>query len=292
MERERQRRTLRELSTETKIREPYLAALEEGRYDVLPTVYMRSFVRTYATALHIPADELKTLIDEVFEHDDGIAAADRFPAHRRQSQPDRPKPQPQQRSTQPSLPQISPSAIRWLLVGALVLFAGVMGWYFFVRDTTPATTSHTDTTNVVEIDANDATTPAVSASGEEVEADSLILTATVSDTAWLNITMDGKRTQQVVVTPGMELRWSAQNKFVLSLGNAGALQFYRNGEQLKPFGKKGDVVRSVVITKTDIISSSTAWRSSTSTKPATKPATERPAITTAPPQRIQRPTRP
>ena len=56
--RERLGRTLPEMSRVLRIRQPYLVALEQGRIDALPgRAYALAFLRTYATALGLDADE-------------------------------------------------------------------------------------------------------------------------------------------------------------------------------------------------------------------------------------------
>ncbi|MBK6290472.1 MAG: helix-turn-helix domain-containing protein [Ignavibacteria bacterium] len=80
-ERERLGISIRELALETKIREPYIDALERGRYDVLPAVYVRSFIRTIGTSLQIPADEIKSLMDATFD-DEAAHLADFQPTSR------------------------------------------------------------------------------------------------------------------------------------------------------------------------------------------------------------------
>ena len=78
-ERERQGLSIKDLSVVTKIREPYIDALERGRYDVLPTVYVRSFVRTLAQAMAIPIAEVNKLMDEVFDLDGEVHQPERLP---------------------------------------------------------------------------------------------------------------------------------------------------------------------------------------------------------------------
>jgi hypothetical protein len=106
--------------------------------------------------------------------------------------------------------------------------------------------------------------------------DSIILTAIAQDTAWVSITMDGTRSQQVVVLPETDYRWSAMEKFVVSIQNAGAVQFFRNETPLPVFGKAGEAVREVKITRKDVTASNTAYKPPTQQaappKPAPKPA--------------------
>ena len=320
--RERQGRTLRELSAETKIREPFLEALENGRYNVLPAVYMRSFIRTAGLALHIPAKEIASLMNEVFDPDDEEES--HIPAS--QAPPSRPPvkvttsrkphdssaPFPSRPTRTPAgnappsrfpilntladkLPTAFTAILEWRptnlkspLVLAMAILACialfVLVWAIFLRsspdDASPAFPGGAD--SVLDVDANQALGTGGSDQGAIATTDSMLLTARASDTAWVNITSDDKRSQQVVVLPGGEYRWSAMQKFVLSVSNAGVVTFSRNGIALKPFGKNGEVVRSVTITRTDVRSSATV------VKPSPKPAVtpQRPIITPAPRQSV------
>ena len=96
------------------------------------------------------------------------------------------------------------------------------------------------------------------------EADSIILEAIATDSAWMKINIDGVKSEYVYFTPNYSQRWSAANYFILTLGNAGAVKFIRNGEALAPLGPVGTVVRNVKITETEVINSSRPW---TPTKP-------------------------
>jgi flagellar biosynthesis protein FlhG len=58
-ERERLGQSLESISSRTKIRPSFLAALEEERWDRLPSpVFLRGFLREYAACLGLPADEV------------------------------------------------------------------------------------------------------------------------------------------------------------------------------------------------------------------------------------------
>ncbi|MDD2654761.1 MAG: DUF4115 domain-containing protein, partial [Candidatus Omnitrophica bacterium] len=43
--------------------------------------------------------------------------------------------------------------------------------------------------------------------------------------------------------------WQAKEKIELSVGNAGAIQAEINGQILSPLGKKGEVIKNIVITR-------------------------------------------
>lgn len=324
--RERQGRTLRELSAETKIREPFLEALEKGRYNVLPAVYMRSFIRTAGAALQIPAKEINALMAQVFdaEDDEGSHLPASLPSPpKTPSQPSTPSKSFWDRESTPTIgrsripadkpsssrfPSVNfdairipaaitrllewrPTSLRSPLVLAMAILACiamfVLIWALFLRGGSDSSrTIPGGADSVLEVDANQALGGGGSTQGAISESDSMLLTAVATDTAWLNITSDDKRSQQVVVLPGNDYRWSAMQRFVLSVSNAGVVTFSRNGQALKPFGKNGEVVRSIIITRKSIQSSATVVK--VPAKPAPPPT--RPVITPAPQLKVD-PTR-
>lgn len=89
-----------------------------------------------------------------------------------------------------------------------------------------------------------------------IEQDSLVLEARAIESAWINVVIDRKRSEQLTLEAGKTYRWSAEKLITLQLGNAGAVQFRRNGVPLEPFGKLGAVVRNVTITREMLNSSS------------------------------------
>ncbi len=286
-QRERTGLTTRELEQMTTIRERFIKAIELGRYDVLPAVYVRSFIRTLGAALEIPANEVNALMERTFGGEG--ESTTHLP-------PYVPEPPPRESSisfataaqrTQDAVAaqvekirSVAPPTHRWqtyaIGLGALAL-VGAAVWWFLLRDEGAPTAPTPE--DVVEIRSG--TTESVP------DGDSIILTAIASDTAWVSITMDGTRSQQVVLLPEGEYRWSAMKDFVMSLGNAGAVQFFRNERPLPLFGKKGEAVRQITIKRKDISASNMAYRPPTP-QPAATATQQRPA-TVAPKPAVKAP---
>lgn len=292
-ERERQRRSLRELSAETKIREPFLVALERGEYHVLPSVYVRSFIKTYAAALHIPAAEVTKLLDDVLEQDDD---QDRSFIRRSEPRPKpelKPSPEPKPRPEPKSEPAQErngasrrPLEIKlggsfldvvrgfpiwaWVAVLAVLVVAAVM-WISKGSDADERPLTSADSAAmVVDVDAEDA-----------LETDSMYLRAEALDTAWINITSDNKNSYQQILLPGTEHRWSAMQQFLLSMSNAGGVVFYRDDVKLAPFGKKGESVRSITVTRREVKTPASAWNPEQQTQPPAAAQTPPPRSTSA-----------
>ena len=78
--------------------------------------------------------------------------------------------------------------------------------------------------------------------------DSLTLRAVTADSVWMSIGKDNAPTQSIILPPGASRTWTAEKQFRLSLGNAGGIRFMLNGTDIGRFGKRGVVVRNLILT--------------------------------------------
>ncbi len=299
-ERERQGLSVRDVSVVTKIREPYIEAIERGRYDVLPAVYVRSFVKTIATSLGIPDAETRRLADEVFE---GNEEALRLP---RSIPPQQPPPGLE--STVQKAGEVMSATVakatevvgdqfkrlralrppgfftdRPRFIMLLALLGAVALVVVFVMLIASGGEDESTGQSAPDSAAAVTVTDQSSEGGSGSPLDSMHLTAEVMDTSWITITMDGMRTQQQVLAPGNEYEWVANEKFVINVTNAGGVRFFRDGEPLPLFGKRGEAVRSVRITRTDVVSSAQTSAGQRRISSPTPTPTAQPAPTRTPP---------
>lgn len=86
----KKRLSLDEIAAATKIKAPFLAAIEKGEYNKLPSpAYAQGFVRNYAAYLGLPKAEIVALFKREFDEKraykvlpDGFSAKTEFPLHR------------------------------------------------------------------------------------------------------------------------------------------------------------------------------------------------------------------
>ena len=62
---------------------------------------------------------------------------------------------------------------------------------------------------------------------------------------WIHVTINNQPMKRLFLLPGQALEWSAEQGFVLSLGNAGAVKLIFDGHELPPLGKAGQTIHSV-----------------------------------------------
>jgi cytoskeletal protein RodZ len=73
----------------------------------------------------------------------------------------------------------------------------------------------------------------------------LTLDIEARERTWVLVQADRAPAQDVLLNPGDRVRWKAQDRFTLTLGNAGGVRIYLNGTPQGPYGASGQVVRNL-----------------------------------------------
>lgn len=69
------------------------------------------------------------------------------------------------------------------------------------------------------------------------------------DDCWIHLKIDGRVVFQNILKKGRAESWQAKDKIELSLGNAGAVDLQVNGKLISNLGKKGQVLKNILITR-------------------------------------------
>ncbi|MBU4346431.1 MAG: DUF4115 domain-containing protein [Candidatus Omnitrophica bacterium] len=69
---------------------------------------------------------------------------------------------------------------------------------------------------------------------------------------WIQLKTDGKVVFQSVLKKGRFENWEAESKIELSLGNAGVVDLEVNGKLISNLGRRGQVLKNILITKEGI----------------------------------------
>lgn len=243
------------LANQIFIRPALLQALETGQGAELPEpVFIQGFIRRYAEALGLDglaiSKEFRVTPVEVVPTADLLTKADTngAPGVAESAPPrglqmrDPVPPAPRAGSSRPSpLPLV-------LSLAALAAIVGLGAWGIFGRNqgsdqaanrpdpvatTTPAPVA-TETPEPLP----EATPP--------LEAP-VVVSATLSDRAWLSVKADGESVYEGVAEKGFEETWTAQKTVVLTTGNAGGVELAVNGDRPVVVGSNG-AVRTLTLT--------------------------------------------
>jgi cytoskeleton protein RodZ len=230
LKREREQRgiTLHEVAEATKISVRFLAAIENGRMDVLPGgLFPRSFVRQYASCVGLDAE--RTVADFLCELGEKTEPAPVLPRPRRLS---------------------LRRAASWFLPLGLLLGLVVAREIKASRTQPgPALAPPVVPAAPQSFAADRVFPPPSSPSSPPMAGGALALDLRARESCWVAVEADGVKVLDRVLNPGETRNLSAKSELVLSVGNAGAVELSANGRASVPLGRQGEVRRKIQITK-------------------------------------------
>lgn len=256
--------TISEVSVKTKIRPHILTAIEEGNYSIVPSVYAKSFIVTYAQLVKLPESEYTNDLNQLF---------------RTVEKPPKYEPTTLKEAVASTLENKFAEGnifrnnlgkdFKFRLVNFLIYFFLGLGlflliYFSFFRDSEKKTISAISTSDKKKMTQDSSVIKPQSKNllSFYENPDSLILEVRAFDTSWIKIDIDGKMSENHYMKPGFTKRWSALGFFLLTVGNAGGVEFKRNGKVVGPLGEKGSVARNIKITSKDITNPATQWSKS------------------------------
>lgn len=238
--REEKRVSLADIADRTLINIRHLEAIERGDTSILPETYVRAFIREYAAAIGLDGAETLRRFDETRRAGEETAR----PAERALPPPPAKRPT---FSLEPSTfmtPRMATIGVTLVIIAVAAVFA----WNLFSPGTT-APVIEIPFQNVVKEQEDQSATAHPAPPPSPHRTDSLTLFASVSDTVWMTITVDSLPPHEYIFHPGSKPSWRAGNRFLVTLGNAGAVSFALDKRQLGTLGRRGNVVRNVTLTR-------------------------------------------
>ena len=235
--------SLDRVSEATLINVRFLEALEDGNMDLLPQAYIRAFLREYAAVVELdPADVLRRYEE---------ALSTRGPETPGEQAP----PLPGDRH-RPFPALLLDSKIGWaaIVLFALAAFVAVIGLFQGGKEDSPEEVPFQDAVREQEerLGADIAAQALPVAPTNASRRDSLLLTANITDSLWLQIVIDQGQPLEYLFPPNRRATWRAADRFFLTLGNAGAAEFTLNGSRLGTLGRPGTVVRNAEISRANL----------------------------------------
>jgi transcriptional regulator with XRE-family HTH domain len=230
-QREMREISLREIADRTKISLRYLEAMEADRFDILPApIFAKGFLREYARYVGLSPDEVVNHYLSVQAPEDGDENEVKKEEIRGVRDGDKP-------------------ARGWtwglllLLAGALLLALVALFNYLAQRREGSAEQPPPSIAAPVESGVKSPPAPP----GPAAPSAPLEVALDFTDTCWVEAVIDGKNRLSELRVQGESLQLDAQEKVVLKLGNAGAVEVQVNGFPLDLGKKKGEVVRDLQI---------------------------------------------
>lgn len=272
--REKKGLSLDQVTTATKIRQKVLFSLEQGHYTALPAIYIKSFIKTYGSYLGIPETEIANRIENEVEP---LIKTIEIPKSTTSSLSLQPIDYTQNESISTSVKKLFVDKLRATLPNqkrtfplpvilsytALIGVAILLFLYFFgQKSELPYTTENViDTLQTENTKKKEPLSKLFTFMNKDYPSDSLILELKALDSVWVSITIDNKKTEDIVFLPQQGRRFSATTQYTLSTNNSKKIVARRNGKDIQlTKSNKGGAVRNIKITDTKVTSSSALWQ--------------------------------
>ena len=243
-ERELRNISLKEISTATKIRESLLRAIEEDRYDLLPSsVFVKGFLIAYGKYIGLDPSDVVLRYESDLKELDGYEEKGPLPPRRKEWN-------------------------RGFVLGMIVLIVGVIIILNLRRE--PKDQGEHAPTRVEEtpLAQEESPAPPVVPKGEDIArpveetisveeaplaetmspqgetgGENLILQIKAVEDTWIAFQVDSDFPREITLKAGETFSQRADEQIKLKIGNAGGVNLIFNGEPLGSLGDPGRIVR-------------------------------------------------
>jgi len=227
-------KTLEEIAEQTKIKKSCLIAIEEGKFDEMPTeVYTRAYIKMYAETLGVdPFVILKDYDEYLKSKKQNVVTISRI-----ESKPEKKKSDKKSFSFSWKMPTWGVTAVIILAVIVIV----VLFLQLDKKDQTippPPPVTQTPLSTESEI----AKLEEKAEQKQETVSQQQLLKIEATDKVWMRITIDDKEKKEFLLNPGQTVELQANKSFKLHIGNAGGVKVLFNNKELDRLGETGQVV--------------------------------------------------
>lgn len=267
--------TLDEVAIKTRIHPEYLKALEESNFAKLPEqVFAKGFVRSYARSLGLDEDDAMRRFT--------VSAGTFYNKHEERERLRQQQVEDERKRKANRKAVIAAAGVA--VLGLVLLLTREQGSVSVMRPDVDAARAKTareadrraksETAPADHAARPQTSVPAAAAPAQSGKPSSLptppttsdplaglpfdvgaptetgmVLALEASELSWVVVQTDDASPHEALLRPGDRLIWKAQEKFSLTIGNAGGIRGELNGKPLASFGPKGKVVRDIVITR-------------------------------------------
>jgi cytoskeleton protein RodZ len=245
--------SLMDISAETRINLKYLEAIENGEFHVLPQTYVRAFLKEYALMINLDPEDILQHYDLARRETD---------TRKSEEPPPRETPVREDKLIDTLFKRISSLSSLQRNIALVIFIVIAIALIIVLANINNNLDSEKSVTEVPfdrvirENEATPISSPSVVADSSRFltapKKDSLRLEIATLDSVWISLLIDGKKGEEYLFDANRKRVWTAKERFVVTMGNAGGATFKLNGKDIGSLGKRGAVVRNAIITESNL----------------------------------------
>ncbi len=248
-ERESKNITPQQIANKTKIDVKFIRAIEDARFDILPDLYVRAFIKEYASIIDLNPEEVINKFD-IAKHgktEEKQVVEEKTVVHANKVE----EPVLQETEVEANTAGIKKKSNLSFVFGIGVATVVLILIYFlFIKEQVPEIISEQTNGKSFEEDQPafeiDTTKNITHVEENIIPNDSLQLSVNTLQRVWVKVLSDNKIRQEGMVDANSKLTYNAFKEFRIVVGNAGNVSIEFNGNQLKDIGKAGEI-RNLII---------------------------------------------
>lgn len=236
-ERELKNISLKELAKKTRVREHFLKAIEEDKFEILPSpVYIKGFLTAYAKSIGLDPHEVLLSYERSLKGGPPVV-----PEAKSEKKLEKKSEKWQKKKSLKKF--ISGQKQIWVVSGVIAI-SFLISYFFHPYLSGPPVERPQDKPEVQET-PSPVTTADIPETFFDVENEPFSLTLKAIEETWIRIQVNGQPPTEILFKPGEEVSYQRANRIELLIGNAGGLSLVFNGKALEKSGRSGEVVALV-----------------------------------------------
>ena len=226
--RESKKLSLEQVYAKTRIHIDTILALEEDRLQEYSPVYIRGFLKMYSRFLGLDTEVMLKDYEEFYQ-----AEAPQLPKQKILAK---------KIKIDWSKFKIDPQLSKKILIGvaAVVVLIGAVSLLKNIRNRIASRPKVEEEVSKAEV---------IVKTQEKQKSKFARLAVRANDNCWLKVRLDGKTVYGGTLRKNMAESWQANEKIELSVGSAGAVDLEINGQVIPSLGRKGQMIKNIVITR-------------------------------------------
>lgn len=244
-ERELKRIPLKELTKKTKVREHFLKAIEEDKFDHLPSpVYTKGFLSAYAKSIGLDLHEILLRYERSLKGEpiiDPEAMPERIPEGKPEEKQKR---KPKGKPARKPLKKFMSSRKQIRIISGVIVISALISYFVHPYLAGPPAEPPPNMQDARESHPRIPNTQAREVS-PAIEEKPFSLEIKAVEGTWIKIKINDQPSAEVLLRPGEEASYQATDRIELLIGNAGGLDMVFNGRVIQRFGRSGEVVALV-----------------------------------------------